>query len=114
MMFENTWLARYLKPEQCIHDNGGKFIGVNFIHILTVCGVMDVPTMLKYLQAYEFCEQMHQSAGNVKRTLTHVHPPQNMMQANHIVDSALATTMHAIQCAMHKALGMSPGAFVFQ
>jgi hypothetical protein len=37
-----------------------------------------------------------------------------MMQGNHIVDSALATTMYAIQCAMHNALGMLPGAFVFQ
>ena len=36
-----------------------------------------------------------------------------MAQAKLIVDSALATTMHALQCSMHHALGMSPGAFVF-
>ena len=57
---------------------------------------------------------MHQSAGNVIRTLTHAQPAQNMLQANQIVDNALSTTMHAIRCAMHNALGMSPGAFVFQ
>jgi hypothetical protein len=30
MLLENTWLARYPKPSQCLHDNGGKFIGTNF------------------------------------------------------------------------------------
>jgi hypothetical protein len=37
-----------------------------------------------------------------------------MAQAHHILDSALASTMHATRCAMHHALGMLPGAFVFQ
>jgi hypothetical protein len=37
-----------------------------------------------------------------------------MLQATHIVDSALAMTMHAIRCSMHHALGMSLDAFVYQ
>jgi putative transposase len=114
MLFENTWVARYPKPERCVHDNGGEFIGADFIRILAVCGIKDVPTTVKNPQANAICERMHQTAGNVIRTLTHAQPPQNMLQANHIVDSALATTMHAIRCSMHHALNMSPGAFIYQ
>jgi hypothetical protein len=57
---------------------------------------------------------MHQTAGNIICTLTHAQPPQNILQAKQIVDSALATTMHALRCSMHHALNMSPGAFVYQ
>jgi hypothetical protein len=114
MMFENTWLARYPKPERCVHDNGGEFIGADFQRILEINGVHDVPTTIKNPQANAICERMHQSAGNIIRTLTLSQPPQNLQHAHNIVDSALATTMHATRCAMHHALRMSPGAFVFQ
>jgi hypothetical protein len=57
---------------------------------------------------------MHQTAGYVIHTLTHAQPPQNMLQANQIIDSALATTMHAIRCSMYHALGMLSGAVVYQ
>ena len=32
MEVENDWLDRYLRPERCIHDNGGKFTSIPFIH----------------------------------------------------------------------------------
>jgi hypothetical protein len=31
MIFKNTWLARYPKPDCCMYDNGGEFIGTNFL-----------------------------------------------------------------------------------
>jgi transposase InsO family protein len=114
MLFENTWLARYPKPDRCVHDNGGEFIGADFQRVLAVNGVKDVPTSVKNPQSNAICERMHQTAGNVIRTLTHTHPPANLQVANQIVDSALASTMHALRCSMHHALGMSPGAFVYQ
>ena len=57
---------------------------------------------------------MHQTAGNIICTLTHAQPPQNMLQANQFVDSAVANTMYVIRCSLHHALKMSPGAFVYQ
>jgi hypothetical protein len=89
-----------------VHDNGGEFIGADFIRILTVNGVKDVPTTIKNPQVNVIYERMHQTARNVIHTLTHAQPPQDILQANHIIDSALATTMHAIRCAMHHTLGM--------
>jgi hypothetical protein len=83
MMFENLWLSRYPKPERCLHDNGGNFIGADFIRILTQCGVKYVPTMTKNSQANLICEQMHQSAGNViLHTITHAQPAHDILQAN--------------------------------
>jgi hypothetical protein len=114
MIFENNWLARYPKPERCVHDNGGEFIGAEFQRILSLNGVHDVPTTIKNPQSNAICERMHQTAGNVLRTLTLTNPPQNLIQAQNLIDSALATTMHATRCCMHHALRMSPGAFVFQ
>ncbi len=114
MLFENTWVSRYPKPERCVHDNGNEFLGADFQRILVVNGIADVPTTVKNPQSNAICERMHQTAGNIIRTLTHSNPPQNMAQATQIIDSALATTMHALRCSMHHALHMSPGAFVFR
>jgi hypothetical protein len=33
MKFKNDWLDGYLRPEGCIHDNGGQFTGIPFIHM---------------------------------------------------------------------------------
>jgi hypothetical protein len=107
-------MARYPKPDRCVHDNRGKFIGADFQRVLAINGVKDVLTMVKNPQSNAICERMHQTAGNIIHTLTHTHPPANMEVANQVMDSALATTMHALRCSMHHALGMSPGAFVFQ
>jgi transposase InsO family protein len=58
MLFENTWVARYPKLECCVHDNGGEFIGADFIRILVVCGIKDVPTTVKNPQSNAICEPM--------------------------------------------------------
>ncbi len=75
MIFENTWLSCYPKPDRCIHDNGGEFIGAAFIHALKTNEVHDVPTMIKNPQSNAICERMHQTVGNILCTLTHSNPP---------------------------------------
>ena len=37
MKFKNDWLDGYLRPEGCIHDNGGQLTGIPFIHIKSLC-----------------------------------------------------------------------------
>ena len=32
--FANVWLSRYPRPNKCIHDNGGEFIGWEFQQLL--------------------------------------------------------------------------------
>jgi hypothetical protein len=57
---------------------------------------------------------MHQAAGNVLHTLELTDPPQTLQEAHMLVDSALATTIHATCTAIHTTLRVSHGAFVFQ
>jgi RNase H-like domain found in reverse transcriptase/Integrase zinc binding domain/Reverse transcriptase (RNA-dependent DNA polymerase) len=113
ILFENQWLSRYPRPERCIHDNGGEFIGWSFQQMLQNNQIKDVPTTVKNPQANAICERMHQTVGNVLRTLLHVHPPANVQQANDLIDSALATAQHALRSTVHRTLQMSPGAVVF-
>ncbi len=58
---------------------------------------------------------MHQSVGNVLRTLLHGQLPQQLTgaRAKDFIDKALATTMHAIWVGIHSTLGSSPGSLVF-
>ena len=58
---------------------------------------------------------MHQSVGNVLRTLLHCQPPQQLTgaRAKDFIDKALATTMHAIRAGIHSTLWSSPGSLVF-
>lgn len=111
--FENNWLARYPRPLRCIHDNGTEFLGFHFQQMLYLRGIQDVPTTAKNPQANAICERMHQTVGNLLRSLCHSNPPQNVANANELIDSALATAMHALRATVHRSLEVSPGALVF-
>jgi hypothetical protein len=58
---------------------------------------------------------MHQTVGNVLRTLLHGQPPQRIRgaRAKDFIDEALSITMHAVRAGMHSTLGSSPGSLVF-
>ena len=111
--FSQTWLTRYPWPMKCIHDNGGEFTGWEFQQLLEQCNIKDTPTTSRNPTANAICERMHQTVGNVLRTLVHQNPPRGMRQAKDLVDEALAVAQHALRCAVHTTLGSSPGALVF-
>jgi hypothetical protein len=56
---------------------------------------------------------MHQTVGNVLRTLLHGEPPQDMTKAKDFIDEALLIATHTIQTGIHTTLGSSPGNLVF-
>jgi len=76
--------------------------------------IKDVPTTSENPQANAICEPMHQTVGNILRTLIHAHRPQNHQTAQELVDTALATAMHALRSSVNRSLQMTPGAVVFQ
>ena len=61
--FENVWLSQYLRPNCCIHDNGGRFIGWYFQQKLHQHGIKDVSTTSRNPQANVVCERMHQTVA---------------------------------------------------
>lgn len=111
--FEQTWLARYPWPRNCIHDNGGEFTGWEFQLLLENLGIKDVPTTSRNPTANAICERMHQTVGNILRTMLHTNPPHTVTAAKEIVDNALATAMHAMRASISTTLGAAPGALVF-
>ena len=56
---------------------------------------------------------MHQTVGNILRTILYSNPPKNMTQARAIIDQALATAMHAMRTTVATTLGSTPGALAF-
>ena len=111
--FSQNWLARYPWPQRCVHDNGGEFTGYEFQRLLEKTQIKDVPTTSRNPQANAICERMHQTVGNVLRTLLHVNPPSTTGQAKELIDEALSTAMHAMRSCIHTTLGGSPGSLVF-
>ncbi len=83
--------------------------------MLQSCRIKDVPTTSKNPQANAICERMHQTVGNVLRTLLHGQPPQHVTgaRAKEFIDEALSITMHAMRAGAHSTLGSSPGSSVF-
>lgn len=60
-------------------------------------------------------ETTHKAIGQVFRTLCLLYPPQTQIEAERLIDDAIATAMHAHRCSPNSALGnFSPGALVFQ
>ena len=77
------------------------------------CNIEDTPTTSRNPTANAICERMHQTVGNVLRTLVHKNGPRSEAHAKELVDEALAVAQHALRCAVHTTLGSSPGALVF-
>ena len=116
--YAQVWLTRYPWPARCIHDNGGEFIGPEFQLLLEGCRIKDVPTTSKNPQANAICKRMHQTVGNILRTLLHGQPPQQITgaRAKDFIDEALAITMHAICAGIHSTfhVGKQPREFSLQ
>eukprot|EP00804_Cyclotella_cryptica_P015823 CCRYP_006328-RE/>CCRYP_006328-RE protein AED:0.09 eAED:0.09 QI:0/-1/0/1/-1/1/1/0/883 len=111
--FMQSWLCRYPRPVRCLHDKGGEFIGSSFQWLLEMLSIEDVCSMSKNPQSNAICERMHQTVGNVLRTLVHTNHPHNMTNAKHIVDDALATVMHAMRTTVATTIGSCPGSLAF-
>ena len=81
--------------------------------MLTATSIKDAPTTSRNPQANAICERMHQTVGNILRTLLYSNPPRTVANAADLVDQALATAMHAMRVNVHTTLKSSPGSLVF-
>ena len=111
--FVNCWLSKYPRPNRCIHDNGGEFIGNVFQLMLQQAGVEDAPTTSRNPQANAICERMHQTVANVLRSVIQLRKPLNREQAVQYLDNALATAVYASRVSVSRSLGVAPGSLAF-
>ena len=68
---------------------------------------------MKNPQANAICERLHQTVTNVLRPLLYVHPPQDINEANLIMDTALQTASYSARAAIHHTLQTTLGALAF-
>ena len=68
---------------------------------------------VKNPQANAICERLHQTVTKVLRPLLHIHPPQEVNEANLILDTALQTASYSARAAIHHTLQSTPGALAF-
>jgi hypothetical protein len=111
--FHDTWLSRYPRPLECIHDPGGEFVGWEFQETLADNGIIPRPTTPKNPQANSICERMHQTVGNSLRVLTREARPRGVSDARRLVDSAIADAVFALRSTYHSALNTTPGGLAF-
>jgi hypothetical protein len=88
-------------------------MGVDFQRVLQQFGIKDVAISIRNPQANAVCERLHQSVGNALRVFLSQCIPHNVTNVAELVDSALATALHASRATIHRTLGMTPGAIVF-
>ena len=72
--FWNNWLSRYPKPNKCIHENGGEFIGGAFLDLLRAAGIQSKPATVKNPQSNAICKILHLTMGNILRVITQTNP----------------------------------------
>jgi transposase InsO family protein len=72
--FAQCWLMRYPWPHCYVHDPDTEFTGPEFQTLLQNCHIRDMCTTANNPQSNAVCERMHQTVGNVPRTLLHGNP----------------------------------------
>ncbi len=91
-----------------IHDNAGEFTGFAFQQLLHLLNIKLAPTTNKNPQANAICKCTNKTVATVFKTLLFSQPPQTCCQAMFLVDYALATAMHALQCTVLTTLQAMP------
>jgi hypothetical protein len=88
-------------------------MGVDFQRVLQCFGIKDIPTSVCNPQSNAICECLHQSVGNALHIYLSQDIALNINNIGKIVDSALATALHASRSTIHRNLGMTPAGIIF-
>ena len=110
---ENTWLARYPRPQKIVTDQGPEFSG-DFSQMCKDNGIEHSTSTSRNPQGNSLIERIHQTIGQVLRTVVAAKDPKSLSEGNAVIEETLATAMHACRCACSESLGFeSPGALAF-
>eukprot|EP00804_Cyclotella_cryptica_P013637 CCRYP_012965-RA/>CCRYP_012965-RA protein AED:0.40 eAED:0.40 QI:0/0/0/1/0/0/3/0/218 len=92
--FMQCWLCRYPRPMRCVHDKGGEFIGSSFQWLLELFNIKDVCWTSKNPQSNAVCEIMHQTVGNVLRTLSSTEYDSGVRHNRRCTSNCYARNVH--------------------
>jgi len=110
LAFDRSWLARYPRPLQVLHDNGSEFIGIEFQELLTSYGIHDLPTTIKNPTANSILERTHHVITNSLRLVE-----IENIELDDIDPFAglVANAAFALRATIHSTLNASPAQLVF-
>jgi transposase InsO family protein len=111
--FNECWLSRYPRPEVCAHDQGGEFIGPEFQRLLYDAGIASAPSTARNPQSNAIVERLHLTMGNSLRAQLLDKEPRTLTEAENIMTTSLANTLHAVRTNVSESTGIAPGALAF-
>ena len=88
-------------------------MGEDFQAVLRQHRIYNHQMTVKNTQANAICERLNQTVTNVLCPLLHIHPPQDVNEANLVMDTALQTTSYSTRAAIHHTLQTTLGALAF-
>ena len=94
--------------------NSNKFLGRGFQDILAKHKIRGFLTTVKNAQSNGICERMHQTMLNILKVYAKTQMINTYKDAQHVIDHAIATSIHATCCAVNHTMQHSPGEIVFQ
>jgi len=102
---EQAWLTRYPWPTQLVFDRGSEFMAEFSKMIVEDYGIKRRPITARNPQANAIIERVHQTIGNIIRTLE---PQNQQLDEENPWDGILAATMFAIRATFHTTLQATP------
>ena len=88
-------------------------MGDGFQAVLRQHRIFNHLTTVKNPQVNAICERLPQTVTNVLRPLLHLHPPQDVNEANLVLDTALQTAPYSARSAIQHTLQSTPGGSAF-
>ena len=101
--FEQFWLTRCPWPAKIICDRGTEFLGEFAEMVTSDCGTIEARATVRNPQADSMVERIHQTLGNVLRTLTFHHTDD--VSPSDSWNGILSAAAFASRATFHTALG---------
>ena len=112
--FENEWLSWYPHPQSCIYDQGNEFLGYRFQQHLQHYNIHSKVSTVKNPQSNAMAECLRQTVTNILHSTLYAYPPDNQLEAELLVDTALQKAAYAMRATVHTTLKATPGSLVYQ
>ena len=109
-LVEQTWLARYPRPNKVIYDQGKEFLGEFSRMIKEDYNIKQAPITTRNPQANSVLERVHQTIGNIIRTFE---INSQEVDEDDPFAGILSATMFAIRATYHTTLKATPMQLVF-
>ena len=107
-LVEQTWLCRYPWPTQIIFDRGCEFMADLATMVVQDYGIKRKPITKRNPQANAIIERIHQTYGNILRTLE-----KDNLDEEDPWSGVLAAAMFAIRATYHTTTQATPAQLVF-